>query len=108
MNRYYEKEQNHFSGFGTFRVEGTAVKRTGLTESVVRLLSWISKKLSTEKARRIEKVAAACLMLFGLIGVIGAMESGALPLFSGFLIGVGLIGLEFRLLRTRKRGKDQT
>lgn len=106
MNRYYEKQSGFYSEIGFTRIEREKRERTSLTETVVRFLTWLFIKLSAEKVRRIEKAVAISGALIGMIGVVGAMESGALALFPGFLIGTGLVYLEYRLLRGKKKPTD--
>ena len=55
--------------------------------------------MCSAKARRIYRASAVALSLVGMIGVIGAMESGALGMGMGLLIGALFIGVELLALR---------
>ena len=69
---------------------------------IVTLFLSLLQALTSAKARRIARVAGVALSLVALAGVVGAIESGALALWAGLLIGLALVGVEYLCLRPRR------
>ena len=108
MNTCY----NHNSDFNSNKriIEayfGEAVKPVGKGKRILdTLLSFVSlmiRALTSSLARRLLKAFSVAVCLIGFVGVIGAMESGAIGLGTGLLIGLGLMGIEYLSLRPAKK-----
>ena len=70
-----------------------------LADRLLAYLCTLLSVLSGAVAKRIYKVSSVALCLVGIIGLIGAMESGAMPLWLGILTSIPLIAIEFFTLR---------
>ena len=107
MNAYYNKNEAFDSNkriieayFGeSVRAESPFKK---LFEQVLYLLSVVLQALTCTAVRRVAKATTVAILLIGFVGVIGAMESGALGLGTGLLIGGLLVGLEILCLRPHR------
>ncbi|MBE6589754.1 MAG: hypothetical protein E7643_06195 [Ruminococcaceae bacterium] len=104
MNAYYNKQEHSISNNDIFRAYllGDAApvptwKRRA--DTILAMLLACIAALTGSTARRIWRAFSVAILLIALIGVIGAIEVGALGLGMGFLLGSLLIGLEFLCLR---------
>ena len=107
MNAYYQKNSIVDSNndiFEAYFLDGTA--RVGAwkkaADQVLSVLAAILTFLVSIPVRRALRVGGTAFSLVGMIGVIGAMESGALGLGAGLLIGLALISIEVLCLRNTK------
>ena len=62
-------------------------------------LSLILAFLTCERTRAIARALGFGLSLVGFIGIIGAMETGAIRLGFGLVLGAALLGVEVLCLR---------
>ncbi len=104
MNAYYQQNRSSNSNndiFEAYFFEGTVRVSAWrkAADQVLAFLAAILNFLVSVPVRRFLRVGGTALALVGMIGVIGAMESGALSLFAGLLIALALIGLEVLCLR---------
>ncbi len=101
MNKAFDEKAFFFSDSGIYpgsismRISGR--KRAQWTTRLLSLLAL----LTSAKVRTAWKVGTVALCLVGMIGLIGGMEAGVLPLPAGLLLGAGLIGIEFLCLRRK-------
>ena len=109
MNRYYERDFNKNSGAVNRRDSwGTAYKRRRRTstsayvlEAILSFIDTIVAFVCSAKARIAAKAVFGFICLVGVIGIIGRLELGTLPLLSG-CIGLALIiGIEFLIVRQK-------
>ncbi len=104
MNISYQKNSNIHSNNDIFEAyfEGSVV-RVGawhrILDRILAFLSHILLALTSARAKSILRAGGVALSLIGMVGVIGAMESGAISLFGGVLAGLLLIGVEYLCLR---------
>ena len=104
MNAYYNKESRIDSNNDIFEAYfQTGVRRASGGQKILeRLLAFVLAMVAVitgAKARRLLAVTAVALALVGMVGLIGAMESGALGIGTGFLIGAILLVIEVFALR---------
>ena len=107
MNAYFEKNETIDSNKRIIEAYfGESVKTVGAGQKLLNsILSWLSvllRVLSCTAARRIAKATAVAVTLVAFIGVIGAMETGALSLGLGLAIGTILLGVEYLCLRPQR------
>lgn len=104
MNAYYDKTRENNSNNDILRAYllGNAAPAPTWKRHADSLLAFfiaLVSVLTSAAARRIYRVLSVALLLLSLICVIGAVESGALGLGSGFLFGAILLALEYLTLR---------
>lgn len=107
MNAYFDKNRDVISNNRIIEAYfAESVKAPSRLEKawdlIVMLFVSVWQVLASAKARRIAKVTGVALSLVALVGVVGAMESGALALWAGLLIGLALVGVEYLCLRPRR------
>ena len=103
MNRTYDQSRPIYSESGIYEGMFTDVSATTQRDGFLRFLFLLISFFASVKVRRIAKAASLAGCLFGMIAMIGAMESGALPLLPGVLLAALLLGVEFLCLRGRKQ-----
>ena len=79
----------------------SSAKRVG--DLLFGLLTAILSTLTCTKAKCIFKAVSVAVTLCGFVGIIGAMEHGSLGLGAGFLMGMGLVAIEYACLRRRQQ-----
>ncbi|MBQ8309994.1 MAG: hypothetical protein IJX80_03160 [Clostridia bacterium] len=97
-NRYYNSNNDIFESYFYGRTK-TAPSWKRLADRLLSYLCIILSVLTGAMAKRLYKAASVALCLVGIAGLIGAMESGTLPLWSGILISIPLLAVEFFTLR---------
>ena len=107
MNAYFEKKETFDSNKRIIEAYfGEAVNTVGagqkLLDSIVSWLAVILRVLTCTVARRIAKATAVAVTLVAFIGVIGAMETGALSLGLGLAVGAILLVIEYLCLRPQR------
>ena len=107
MNAYYNKNEDFSSNKRIIEAYfGESVKRVGATERCLErllcMLAALLRALTSTTARRITKATAVAITLVAFIGVIGAMETGAMSLGLGILVGAILLGIEYLCLRPQR------
>lgn len=110
MNTYMNKSADFNSNSRIFEAYYQEIAKPAgkLQRAVDALLSKLSSFAKAENravAIRLAKVAGVAMSMVGLVGVIGAMECGALGLGNGLLIGSLLVGVEYLCLRGRRHTK---
>ena len=109
MNRYYERNFNKNSGALNRRDSwGSSYKRRRRTsasayalELILSFIDMIISFVCSAKARIAAKAIFGFICLVGVVGIIGRLELGTLPLLSG-CIGLALIiGIEFLIVRQK-------
>ena len=104
MNAYYNNNEYINSNNDIFEAYFYGSAKTvpawkKLADNLLAYLSILLSVMTCATAKRIYKAASVALCLVGMIGMIGAMESGAMPLWAGILISLPLIAAEFFVLR---------
>ena len=108
MNRCFEKESRFNSNTRTqkkrqnSRISASASREKcptmGTSRALALLYTFLGARLSARTIARIKAVVVAVsLVLF--VGIIGAMERGALPFGLGLLLGAGILGAQVLCLR---------
>lgn len=101
MNRTYDEKVPFFSDNGIYTgsasIKRAGKKRVQRTSLLLPLIGF----LTGAKARAAWKVGTVAICLVGMVGIIGAMETGVLPLPLGLLFGLLLVGAEFLCLRRK-------
>lgn len=100
MNTYYERNSQVASNNDIFEAYfNTETKTRKALDNLLCMLAALLAALSGARVRTIVRAASLGLCLVAFIGIIGAMESGALGLGMGVLIGSLILGVEFLCLR---------
>ena len=104
MNAYYNNNRCYNSNSDVFEAYfyGQAKTAPAWKKQLELLLSYlcaIITALCSTTAKRLYRVSGVALSLVGIIGIIGAMESNALPLWAGILTALPLLFVEFLCLR---------
>ena len=103
MNISYQNNEHIYSNndiFSDYFNVGTRhSKMRKAVDAVLAALSVILAFLTCARTRVIARVLGFGLCLVGFVGVIGAMESGALGLGLGLVLGAALLGIEVLCLR---------
>ncbi len=68
-------------------------------DALLAALSLVLAFLTASRTRTVARCVGFGLCLVGFIGIIGAMESGAIALGLGLVLGAALLGIEALLLR---------
>lgn len=107
MNTYFERNEQFDSNNRIIEAYfGEAVKVVNpiarAIDSVLSLLFCLWQTLTSATARRVAKASSVVLSLIGLACIIGAIESGALALGMGLILGLGLVAIEYLCLRPRR------
>ena len=107
MNRYYDRDFNkntailnrHSSTKGIYKKSRSS--STSVLEMILSLIDSIIACVCSAKTRIIAKAVFGFVCLVGVIGIIGRLEMGTLPLLSG-CIGLALIiAIEFLVVRQK-------
>ena len=104
MNAYYNQKGYYNSNNDIFEAYfyGSAKAAPTWKRIADRLLAYLSiiiSVLTCAAAKRLYKASSVALCLVGIVGLIGAMESGMLPLWLGILVSLPLLAVEFFTLR---------
>lgn len=104
MDIFYQQNSKIHSNNDIFEVyfEESVMRAGTLRRMLDRMLAFFSHmllSLTSARAKAIFRVGGVAVSLVGMVGVIGAMESGAVSLLGGVLIGALLIGVEYLCLR---------
>ena len=103
MNAYYHHNEDFVSNKGIINAYfGASATRVSVGEKLLSMLLALVRFLTCATVRRITKATAVAVTLVAFIGVIGAMESGALGLGAGLFIGAILLGIEYLCLRPHR------
>lgn len=70
-------------------------------DALLAALSLILAFLTAARTRTVARAVGFGLCLVGFVGVIGAMETGAISLGFGLVLGVAILGVEALCLRRR-------
>ena len=108
MNAYFQQNEDFSSNKRIFEAYyNEAIKPAGrMQKSLDTLLSYLYimiKALTSARAKAVLKAFTVAVSLVGFVGVIGAMEQGALGLGAGLAIGAVLIGAEYLCLRGKRQ-----
>ena len=68
-------------------------------DALLAALSLILAFLTAARTRAVVRAVGFGLCLVGFVGIIGAMETGAISLGLGLLLGAALVGIEVLCLR---------
>ena len=108
MNAYYDNFQNKISNsriiegyFEDLTPDKTLWKK--LLDTAASIVAKAKALLSSTVVRRFAKPVSLALSLFGVAGIIGAIEQGRLDLFAGLLLGLLVITFEGLALRGAKK-----
>ena len=82
-----------------FNVGARPSKMRKAADAMLAALSLILTFLTTARARVIARALGFGICLVGFVGVIGAMETGAISLGFGLLLGGAILGIELLCLR---------
>jgi hypothetical protein len=103
MNISYQNNERVYSNndiFGDyFNVGARASKTRKAADAMLAALSLILAFLTATRTRVVARALGFGLCLVGFTGVIGAMETGAISLGFGLILGAALLGIEFLCLR---------
>ena len=103
MNISYQNNGHIYSNndiFGDyFNVGARHSKMRKAADAMLAALSLILAFLTCERTRAIARALGFGLSLVGFIGIIGAMETGAIGLGFGLVLGAALLGIEVLCLR---------
>lgn len=101
MNRFCEEERVFHSNNRIF--DGYFAEAASEKVNVKRTLreAWrlVKKAGASARVKRTAKAVAFTGCLLGMLGIIGAMETGSLALGTGVLLGLALLGVEYLCLR---------
>ena len=103
MNISYQNNGRIYSNndiFGDyFNVSSRPSKMRKAADTLLAALSLILSFLTAARTRVVARALGFGLCLVGFVGVIGAMEAGAISLGFGLLLGGAILGIEFLCLR---------
>ncbi len=103
MNVSYQREGRVCSNNDIFEAYFNAGVRPSkmrkAVDSMLAALSLILAFLTAERTRVIARAVGFGFCLVGFVGIIGAMETGAISLGLGLLLGAALVGIELLCLR---------
>ena len=98
MNISYQNNGRIYSNndiFGDyFNVSARPSKMRKAADAMLAALSLILAFLTAARTRVIARTVGFGLCLVGFVGIIGAMESGAIALGFGLVLGAALLGIE--------------
>ena len=97
MNAYYDNFKNKISDSRI--IEGYFEEILPRKSVWKKLCRGATAALKSSAVRRFAKPVSLALSLLLVLGVIGAMESGRMPLWTGLLVGGLVIALEALALR---------
>ncbi len=108
MNTYFEKSNSFNSNNGIFKEYfSTSAKHASMLrrrlDAFLYIIASLCAAFPLTKAVRILRAVGVAGSLVGFVGIIGAMESGAIGLGSGLLLGALFIGIEYLCLRPRRK-----
>ena len=103
MNISYQNNERVYSNndiFADYFNVGTRPsKMRKAADALLAALSLILAFLTAARTRVVARVIGFGLCLVGFVGVIGAMETGAISLGFGLILGAALLGIEVLCLR---------
>lgn len=111
MNRYFD--QNEIINSNKRIIEAyfsesvkpvSAWKKTW--DSLLGMVLALLGALSCTTVRRVAKAGAVAVTLLCFVGLIGAMEKGAIGLGTGVLLSLPLLGIEYLCLRPRTKAHE--
>ena len=82
-----------------FNVGARPSKMRKAADALLAALSLILSFLAAARTHVVARALGFSLCLIGFVGVIGAMESGAISLGFGLVLGAALLGIEVLCLR---------
>ena len=82
-----------------FNVGARPSKMRKAADALLAALSLIFTFLTAARTRVIARAIGFSLCLVGFVGIIGAMEAGAISLGFGLVLGAALLGIEILCLR---------
>lgn len=82
-----------------FNVGARPSKMRKAADAMLAALSMILTFLTAARTRVIARAIGFSLCLVGFVGIIGAMEAGAISLGFGLVLGAALLGIEILCLR---------
>ncbi|MBQ9773652.1 MAG: hypothetical protein IJW30_03215 [Clostridia bacterium] len=106
MNTYYQQNERIYSNNDIFEAyfltdAKPVTKWKKAADRLLGLLAALISFLTSARVRTFVRVLLVTLSLVGMIGIIGAMESGALGLGAGLGFGALLVSIEVLCLRRR-------
>ena len=105
MNISYQNNEHIYSNndiFGDYFNTGARVsKMRKAADAMLAALSLTLAFLTAARTRVVARVIGFGLCLVGFVGIIGAMETGAISLAFGLILGAALLGIEVLCLRRR-------
>lgn len=103
MNISYQNNERIYSNndiLGDYFNVGTRYsKMRKAADAMLAALSLILTFLTATRTRVIARAIGFGLCLVGFVGVIGAMETGAISLAFGLILGAAILGIELLCLR---------
>ena len=82
-----------------FNVGARPSKMRKAADAMLAALSMVLTFLTAARTRVIARAIGFSLCLVGFVGIIGAMEAGAISLGFGLVLGAALLGIEILCLR---------
>ena len=103
MNISYQNNERIYSNndiFGDyFNVGARPSKMRKAADAMLAALSLILTFLTATRTRVVARALGFGLCLVGFVGIIGAMETGAISLGFGLILGGAILGIELLCLR---------
>ena len=111
MNKYYDNNDQYISNKRIFEAYFTEIKREpSAFQKALRgalcLLASLAALIVAGKERGTFKAVSLALCLLGMIGLIGAMESGSISMLGGIGIALILLAIEYFCLAARPNKKQ--
>ena len=108
MNTYFEQNNQFNSNKRIIEAYFSVSERKAGTlqkmlDSLLSVLAAILSTLTCERAISLYKVSGAVLSLVGMVGIVGAAETGKIGLFAALLLGACVVGLEYLCIRPRRQ-----
>ncbi len=108
MNASYEKNVNFNSNNDIFNQYFQNAKQNKnrwkkYADRLFAILATLVLFVTRVQERGLFRIGGIAFCLIGIIGLVGAMESGSTPLWFGILIGILLLAVEYFCLRPRKK-----
>ncbi len=98
MDKYYVETKN---------TRTKTLPQVNIDHGLIEFLGAIIAILSCTTAKKIYKISLCTACLIAFIGVIGAIELGALSLVWGAVLGIALAGIEVAVMRSLNRKHDE-
>lgn len=108
MNASYEKNAEFHSNNDIFEQyfqnqKAVANPWLAVLDRVLAVLATLVLSLSRARERGRLRVCGVAVSLVGLVGLVGAMESGTVSLWLGLLLSAPLVAVELLCLRPHKK-----